>query len=328
MKICIVQPQKFSPKVLKGEVEEMVQAHYSKFSGLADSVEKTPIEEIDINNYDYFFVYHSEDAIKLSQKGCNKFSFFLNEPEASDRQSPEFSTVIEAIKCCHLTVVRSVFWFELFSELQHKIIYLSYGFSKNENLTDIQRNLKVSEIKLLCLGNNDREDNLNYVKINKFAAKFKMNISFVNYGCEFFQNIDHQFFEANSSCQILCDNQNLFNNQKGNVFNDILRSHDILIDLRNENLEGLTSYQLKCLFSGMPCISSIFKNFPDDDCGLINCDNTEESLTDAVQYVISNWRKSVIQSKEFALSRDWYYICEAFYKLITGDKRLTEIVNE
>ena len=321
MKIHIVKPSPMNGL----DTENLVQAHFNEFTGMVGEVCMTQIQEAVEKNWwetDFFFVYKISDALSLVNAGIENYVFFLNEFEAVNVDSHAFLDCNNAIEKSLFTVCRSLDWIEVFKQYKNKMIYISWGYTHNSSLLSIKRGkIKPSETKFLCMGENGEqgEDFLNYVLANKFANKFGLSITFLNNGCSFFNNTEHKFFEANSKCSIICDStsysrQTIFQESKGDV--DFLKNHDILLDLRQRNFEGLSSHYLNAMSTGMPVISTIAKGFGDRDNAIYHCNSNFSSIASAFKEVIDKWEDSVQAARGFAVRRNWFEICKILYSFL------------
>ena len=204
MKIHIIEPSPINGL----DTENLVQAHFNEFRGMAGEVRMTKIHEAVEKNWweaDFFFVYKISDALSLVNVGIENYVFFPNEFEAADVESHAFLDCKNAIEKSLFTVCRSLDWVKVFEQYKNKIIYISWGYTHDSSLLSIKREkINPSETKFLCMGENGEqgEDFLNYVLANKFANKFGLSITFLNNGCSFFNNTEHKFFEANSTITV------------------------------------------------------------------------------------------------------------------------------
>ena len=126
MKICIVKPEKDPVKLPIAFVEEIIN---SQFDSLKDLVETVKIAYFDgaLENekeFDFFFIYSSEQAIEFANNGNRKFIYCLNELEAYDASSKSYLDSKYAIDKSLFCLVPSVAWIKHYKEFKNKILYL------------------------------------------------------------------------------------------------------------------------------------------------------------------------------------------------------------
>lgn len=310
MKICIIKPKGNLVGPIPIDIESMLSAHLLELKGMADEVVEADINDVTSQQLDpdFFLVYKAADAISLINCGIKNYVFFINEFNNTE-DDHYILNCKEAILNSAFSVCRSLDWFLVFREekFQRKLLCLSWGYTLNSSLMSVSRGkVKPSEINFLCLGQNSKsgEDDLNYELANEFASKFGLPITFLNFGCEYFANTSYQFFSKNKNCRIECSSPNLFEST------EFLSKHDVILDLRSHNLEGLNTPYLNAMATGMPAISTIAKTFGDRDGAIYHCNTNLASITSAFQKVIQNWDNSVKLSREFAIKRNWFEICK------------------
>jgi hypothetical protein len=332
MKICIVRPEKDPTKFPIDCVQEIING---QFDALGLLTETTKIEDLSEalkheKEFDFFFIYSSREAIEFANNGNRKFIYHLNELEAYDTSSKSYLDCKYAIDKSLFSFVPSVTWIRHYKEFRNKILYLSRAVRRDKlstasRLSTFERpDIDLSNIKLLCLGKNDKsgEDKLNYILCNYFANKFGLSISFVNAGCDYFSNTEYNFFEANQKgkCSITCEYHNIFEEQRSDTLANIIQDHDILLDFSLHNLESPSIPQLKASLSGMPTISSHADVLPDSENAIYQAEPNIASMTSAFQKIIENWKLSVDASRQFASNRNWTDATKSILNILTKIK--------
>ena len=327
MKICIIKPVKALYNLPIDFVEEIINNQLEPLKAL---VETAKIEDLDValeheKEFDFFFIYSSREAIEFANNGSRKFIYFLNELEAHDTSSKSYLDCKYAIDKSLFSLAPSVAWIKHYKEFKNKILYFSRAVRQDPRLSEFERpDIDLSNIKLLCLGKNDKsgEDELNYILCNHFANKFGLTISFVNAGCDYFANTEYNFFKANQkgTSFITCDYFDIFEGRKSDMLTNIIQHHDILLDFRLHNLESPSIPQLKASLSGMPTISSHANVLPDSENAIYQAEPNISSMTSAFQTIIENWKLSVDASRKFAINRNWTDTTKLIIEILTKIK--------
>jgi len=327
MKICIIRPEKDPTKFPIDCVEEIINSQFASLELLTETAKIEDLSEAlkHEKEFDFFFIYSSREAIKFANYGNRKFIYYLNELEAYDTSSKSYLDCKYAIDKSLFSFVPSVTWIKHYKEFMNKILYLSRAVRQDPRLSEFERpDIDLSNIKLLCLGKNDKsgEDKLNYILCNYFANKFGLLISFVNAGCDYFANTEYNFFDANQkgTSFITCDHHDIFEGLKSDMLTNIIQRHDILLDFRLHNLESPSIPQLKASLSGMPTISSHANVLPDSENAIYQAEPNIASMTSAFQAVIENWKLSVDASRQFATNRNWTDATKLIIEILTKIK--------
>lgn len=274
------------------------------FDNLTKALEKS-------DEYNFIIIHNAKDAKEFADAG-KKYIFYLHDLEAFKVGSTSYLESKYAIGNSVFSIFPSYDWFLVFEEFKEKCIFLSHSILEDHKLFNFDRpKINLNDIKLICIGQNDSqgEDKLNYILCNEFANKFSLNISFLNYGCEFFGNVlkKYNFFDSNPKCNIACDSWSI---------EDVVKENDILLDFRPKDLASPTHEILECMSSGMPVISSNTGRLPDYKGAISPAEANMPSVTAALQKIIEDWDGHVNSAREFSKRRSSFVIAEVLDRIL------------